>query len=56
MAARTLDLLDDLVAHGRAAITTAEAADALAIPEDQVRVRMHRYVEQGRVIAPARGL
>ena len=54
--ARTLDLLDDLVAHGRAAITTAEAADALAIPEDQVRVRMHRYVQQGRVIAPARGL
>ena len=56
MAARTLDLLDDLVAHGRAAITTAEAADALAIPRDQVRVRMHRYVQQGRVIAPARGL
>ena len=56
MVARTLDLLDDLVAHGRAAITTAEAADALDIPEDQVRVRMHRYVQQGRVIAPARGL
>jgi predicted transcriptional regulator of viral defense system len=54
--ARTLDLLDDLVAHGRAAITTSQAADALAIPEDQVRVRMHRYVQQGRVIAPARGL
>ena len=54
--ARTVDLLDDLVAHGRAAITTADAADALAIPEDQVRVRMHRYVQQGRVIAPARGL
>jgi predicted transcriptional regulator of viral defense system len=56
VAARTLDLLDDLVARGRAAITTAEAADALAIPQDQVRVRMHRYVQQGRVIAPARGL
>jgi len=56
VAARTLDLLDDLVAHGRAAITTAEAAGALGIPEDQVRVRMHRYVQQGRVIAPARGL
>src|ERR1035437_9097134 len=52
VAARTLDLL----AQGRAAITTAEAADALAIPRDQVRVRMHRYVQQGRVIAPARGL
>lgn len=56
MAARTLDLLDDLLAHGRGAITTAEAADALGIPPDQVRVRMHRYVRQGRVIAPARGL
>src|SRR5674476_588575 len=56
VAARTLDLLDDLIAQGRAAITTAEAADALAIPQDQVRVRMHRYVQQGRVIAPARGL
>jgi len=56
VAARTLDLLDDLVAHGRAAITTAEAAGALGIPQDQVRVRMHRYVQQGRVIAPARGL
>lgn len=56
MAARTLDLLDDLVAHGRAAITTAEAAESLGIPQDQVRVRMHRYVQQGRVIAPARGL
>ncbi|MHB8186650.1 MAG: type IV toxin-antitoxin system AbiEi family antitoxin domain-containing protein [Dermatophilaceae bacterium] len=56
VAARTLDLLDDLVAHGRAAITTAEAADALGIPQDQVRVRMHRYLQQGRVIAPARGL
>ena len=56
MTARTLDLLDDLVAHGRSAITTAEAADALGIPQDQVRVRMHRYVQQGRVIAPARGL
>ena len=56
MAGRTLDLLDDLVGRGRAAITTAEAADTLGIPEDQVRVRMHRYVQQGRVIAPARGL
>lgn len=56
MAVRTLDLLDDLVSHGRAAITTAEAADALGIPHDQVRVRMHRYVRQGRVISPARGL
>jgi predicted transcriptional regulator of viral defense system len=56
VAARTLDLLDDLVAHGRAAITTAEAAEALAIPPDQVRVRMHRFVQQGRVIALARGL
>ena len=56
VAARTLDLLDDLIAHGRVAITTAEAADALAIPRDQVRVRMHRYVQQGRVIAPGRGL
>jgi len=56
VAARTLDLLDDLVGRGRAAITTAEAADALGIPQDQVRVRMHRYVQQGRVIAPARGL
>ena len=56
MAARTLDLLDDLIAQGRAAITTAEAADALDIPRDQVRMRMHRYVQQGRVIAPARGL
>jgi len=56
VATRTLDLLDDLVAHGRAAITTADAADVLGIPQDQVRVRMHRYVRQGRVIAPARGL
>jgi hypothetical protein len=45
-----------LVAHGRAAITTAGAAAALGIPEDQVRVRTHRYVQQGRVMAPARGL
>jgi predicted transcriptional regulator of viral defense system len=37
-------------------VTTAEAAALLDVPEDQVRIRMHRYARQQRVLSPARGL
>jgi predicted transcriptional regulator of viral defense system len=49
-------LLDDLLAHGRHAITTAEAAASLGVPEPHVRVRFHRLAQQGKVFSPARGL
>jgi predicted transcriptional regulator of viral defense system len=48
--------LDDLLAHGRHAVTTEEASHILGVPRDQVRVRMNRYAHAARVFSPARGL
>jgi predicted transcriptional regulator of viral defense system len=53
---RADQLLDDLLAHGRHAITTAEAAASLGVPEPHVRVRFHRLARRGKVFSPARGL
>ena len=49
-------LLDDLLAQGRHAITTAEVAAYLGVPEPHVRVRLHRLARRGKVFSPARGL
>ena len=49
-------LLDDLIAQGKHAITTAEAAASLGVPEPHVRVRFHRLAQRGKVFSPARGL
>ncbi len=53
---RALDLVDDLLSRGQIATTTDDAAHALSIPADQVRVRFHRLVQSGRIFTPARGL
>ena len=53
---RAIDLVDDLLAHGRHAISTAEAAERLGVPPAQVRVRFHRLVQTGHLFSPARGL
>jgi predicted transcriptional regulator of viral defense system len=51
-----VDVIDDLLAHGRVAVTTEEAAQLLDIPPEQVRVRMHPLIRSGRVFSPSRGL
>ena len=53
---RTADAIDSLLAHGQTAMTTDQAADLLEVPSEQVRVRMHRLVRDGRVFSPARSL
>lgn len=50
------DVVDDLLAHGRSAFSTAEAAGLLGVPADHVRVRLNPLVHQGRVFSPARSL
>ena len=50
------DVVDDLLAHGRSAFSTAEAAGLLGVPADHVRVRLNPLVHQGKVFSPARGL
>lgn len=52
----TLDVIDALLARGRASVTTAEAAQLFAVPPSQVRMRMRPLVRDGRVFSPARGL
>jgi len=49
-------LADWLLAHGRVAVTSAEVADLLQIPLDQVRVRLNQQVRKQRLFSPARGL
>lgn len=49
-------LADWLLAHGRVAVTSAEVADLLRIPLQQVRVRLNQQVRKQRFFSPARGL
>lgn len=56
MGVSTTDAIDGLLAHGRFAVSTAKAAELLGVPDSQVRARMHRMVQSGRVFSPARGL
>ncbi|MBE7520655.1 MAG: hypothetical protein HS107_15575 [Thermoflexaceae bacterium] len=50
------ELADWLLARGRVAVTSAEVADLLQIPADQVRVRLNQQVRKQRLFSPARGL
>lgn len=50
------DVVDDLLAHGRSAFSTEEAAELLGVPADHVRVRLNPLVRQGKVFSPARSL
>jgi predicted transcriptional regulator of viral defense system len=52
----TAEALDTLLAHGRLAVSTEEAAQLLHVPPEHVRVRMQPLVRSGRVFSPARGL
>ncbi|NQW72060.1 MAG: hypothetical protein HQ453_04965 [Actinobacteria bacterium] len=56
MSVSTVDVIDGLLAHGRFSVSTAQAAELLGVPDGQVRARMHRMVQSGRVFSPARGL
>ncbi len=53
---RAPDLADWLLAHGRSAVDTAEAADLLGVPDDHVRVRLAPAVRAHRIVSPSRGL
>lgn len=50
------DLGDWLLAHGRSAVNTQEAAEILGVPTEQVRVRLNGAVHAGRMFSPGRGL
>lgn len=50
------DVVDALLAHGRSAFSTEEAAELLDVPADHVRVRLNPLVHQGKVFSPARSL
>lgn len=50
------DVVDGLLAHGRSAFSTEEAAELLGVPAEHVRVRLNPLVRQGRVFSPARSL
>ncbi len=50
------DLADWLLARGRSAVTTREAAEILGVPDEHVRVRLHAAVRGGRLFSPSRGL
>jgi predicted transcriptional regulator of viral defense system len=53
---KTAEALDTLLAHGRLAVSTEEAARLLQVPPEHVRVRMQPLARSGRVFSPARGL
>lgn len=53
---RAPDLADRLLSHGVSAVTTAEAAELLAVPPDQVRRRLHAPARRGQWVTPAHGL
>lgn len=50
------ELADWLLAHGRTAVTTAEAAEILGVPPEQVRVRLNAAVHARRLFSPSRSL
>lgn len=51
-----LDLADWLLARGRSAVTTDQAAKMLGVPKEQVRVRLNASVHAKRLFSPSRGL
>ncbi|MEZ4479949.1 MAG: type IV toxin-antitoxin system AbiEi family antitoxin [Dehalococcoidia bacterium] len=50
------ELADWLLARGRVAVTSADVAELLKIPIEQVRVRLNQQVRKNRFFSPARGL
>jgi predicted transcriptional regulator of viral defense system len=54
VAVRPADLADWLLSRGRSTVTTAEAAELLGIPANQVRVRLHS--RRAEFVSPVRGL
>lgn len=50
------ELADWLLARGRVAVTSAEVAELLQIPVDQVRKRLNQPARKQRLFSPARGL
>jgi predicted transcriptional regulator of viral defense system len=50
------ELADWLLARGRVTVTSADVAELLQIPVDQVRVRLNQQVRKQRFFSPARGL
>lgn len=53
---RAPELADWLLARGRGAVSTAEAAELLGVPDDQVRVRLAPALRTHRMVSPSRGL
>jgi len=53
---RAPELADWALAHGRAALTGAEIAQLLDVPEDQVRRRLHAPAQRSEWVLPTRGL
>ena len=53
---RAPELADWALAHGRASLTSAEIADLLDVPEDQVRRRLHAPARRHDWVTPTRGL
>jgi predicted transcriptional regulator of viral defense system len=53
---RAADLADWLLARGRSAVTTSQAAEILGVPPGQVRVRLSAPVRDGKLFSPSRGL
>ena len=53
---KAAELADWLLARGRSAVTTAEAAEILRVRPEQVRVRLNAAVHAGRLFSPSRGL
>jgi predicted transcriptional regulator of viral defense system len=53
---RAPELADWLLSRGRSSATTAELAALLAVPEDQVRRRLHSPARRGEWVSPAHGL
>ena len=53
---RTMEVIDSLLAQGRIAVSTEEAAQLLGVPSDHVRIRMQPLIHGGKVFSPARGL
>ncbi|MBX3195848.1 MAG: hypothetical protein KF727_12220 [Microbacteriaceae bacterium] len=53
---RAPELADWALAHGRSALTGAEIAQLLDVPEDQVRRRLHAPSRRNEWVSPTRGL
>ncbi|SEF15568.1 Transcriptional regulator, predicted component of viral defense system [Jiangella alba] len=53
---RAPELADWLLSRGLVAVTTAQAAQLLGVPPDQVRRRLHAPARRGEWVMPAHGL